>query len=354
MPKHSLFVLAAFLGLTATVGLAQPASSEPRMVAPVSQDLTFAPAAAGKSWGTSKFLTKTSKKKVHSRKTAPRASTSSVTATPQYQAWMSPEIVNAWNDGYRGQRATITVVDDFTSSRRISGDLGTGKKPLRHGEWARLKGSMLAPSSSLASHDFSSQQKVKLSRTGLNVANLSYGMFARSGTKLGRISWSAQETSLINYAKRGSAVIAKAAGNDAVAVGSATRSGNTDYLNVALVGTPSAIFVGALDRNGTKKQKARLSGYSNFAGKNKTVQGQFLSVGVRGDLSNLYGTSFAAPVVSGYAAVLGSKFKSATPSQISRRLLDTARTDTIHNYKASVHGRGQASILRALAPSRIN
>ena len=84
------------------------------------------------------------------------------------------------------------------------------------------------------------------------------------------------------------------------------------------------------------------------------MQNQFLTVGVRGDLTRLYGTSLAAPVVSGYAAVLGSKFTSATPTQITRRLLDTARTDTINGYNASVHGKGEASLTRALAPISIN
>ncbi|MGZ3217174.1 S8 family serine peptidase [Paracoccus sp. T5] len=346
MPKHSLFILAAFLGLTASLSLASPARSEPLTIGHLSWSAP--PAVTGEISG----LAKTSKKKRSSK--MPMRVSSATVAKPRYQAWMSPEIIGAWNAGYRGQRATITVVDDFTSGRRLSGDLGTGSQPLRHGEWTRLKGSMLAPSSMLASHDYSTGRRVTLSRTGLNVANLSYGMFARSGTRASQIAWSAQESSLIGFAKKGSAVIAKAAGNDGVAVGAGTRSGNTDFLNVTLVGTPSTIFVGALDRNGTRKQKARLASYSNFAGKNPAVQRQFLTVGVHGDLSNLYGTSFAAPVVSGYAAVLGSKFTSASPSQISRRLLDTARTDTIQNYKASVHGRGQASISRALAPSRIN
>jgi subtilisin family serine protease len=75
---------------------------------------------------------------------------------------------------------------------------------------------------------------------------------------------------------------------------------------------------------------------------------------VRGDLTALYGTSFAAPVVSGYAAVLGSKFTKATPTQIANRLLDSARTDTITGYDVSIHGQGEASITRALAPASIN
>jgi subtilisin family serine protease len=278
----------------------------------------------------------------------------SKTNTPQYQSWMSSEIADAWSSGFKGQGATITVVDDFSSSRFYSGNLGTGTQSLRHGEWTRLEASMVAPSAAMASHDFNSGRGVALARNGLNVANLSYGMFAKSGYSVSQIGWSAQETSLISYATNGSAVISKAAGNDAVAVGASNKAGNTDYLNLALVGTQSAIFVGALDRNGTTSQKANLAAYSNFAGTDEAVQRQFLTVGVRGDLTNLYGTSFAAPIVSGYAAVLGSKFTMATPTQIASRLLDTARTDTINGYSATIHGKGEASIARALAPTAID
>lgn len=274
-------------------------------------------------------------------------------AAPTLQPWMHADVAGAWASGFRGQGVTITVVDDFSSASVNSGNLGTGRQVLRHGEWTRLEASMIAPSSTMATHDFGSGRTVALAPKRLNVINLSYGMMARSGFSASQIRWSAQENSIITYARNGNAVIAKAAGNDAVAVGAANRSGNMDYLNLALVGTRSAIFVGALDRNGAVGNKANLASYSNFAGSNTTVQRQFLTVGVRGDLTNLYGTSFAAPVVSGYAAVLGSKFTTATPVQITNRLLDTARQDTINNYNAAIHGRGEASLSRAIAPSSI-
>lgn len=57
--------------------------------------------------------------------------------------------------------------------------------------------------------------------------------------------------------------------------------------------------------------------------------------------------------VSGYAAILGSKFTSATPTQITNQLLDTARTDTLVNYNPVTYGRGEASLSRALAPVSI-
>lgn len=268
------------------------------------------------------------------------------------QAWMSPEVKQAWNLGYKGQGVTIQVVDDFRSSSRFSGNFGTGTLTQRHGEWTRLEAGLIAPLAKIASVDFTGTGAIGLAR-GLNVLNLSYGMFAANGYSNSQIGWDNQEKSIIAYAKNGSAIVSKAAGNNAVAVGAATSQGQVDYLNRALVGAQSAIFVGALSKNGTVAAPASLASYSNYAGSDLAVQKNFLVVGVEGSKTGLYGTSFAAPIVSGYGAILGSKFKTATPTQITNQLLNTARKDTVANYSAAVHGRGEASIARALAPVSI-
>lgn len=269
------------------------------------------------------------------------------------QSWMSPEVGSAWSQGYKGSGVTITVIDDFTSSNRLSGNFGNGAQSLRHGEWTSSESKMIAPDATMKFQDFSKTTAVGLN-VGLNALNLSYGMFAPAGYTASQIGWSPRESSIISYAQNGQAVISKAAGNDAVAIGAANSAGNVDYLNLALKGTKSAIFVGALSTNGTTASKASLATYSNRAGADATVQRQFLVVGVEGSKTNLYGTSFAAPIISGYSAILGSKFTSASPTQIANQLLNTARQDTIANYSAAVHGRGEASIARALAPSTIN
>jgi subtilisin family serine protease len=274
------------------------------------------------------------------------------TSVPTVRSWMSPEIGDAWRQGFQGQGTTITVIDDFRSNRGIYGNLGLGTQLLRHGEWTRQQASMIAPSATMRAHEFTSGRRVGLAR-GFNVLNLSYGMFARAGYSANQIRWSAQESSIISYAWEGRAVVSKAAGNDAVAIGAANAAGNVDYLNLALVGGQSAIFVGALDRNGSTENQAALAWYSNYAGADPAAQRQFLAVGVTGELTGLYGTSFAAPIVSGYAAVLGSKFTRATPAQITNQLLSTARQDTIRGYNPALHGRGEASIGRALAPRAI-
>lgn len=270
---------------------------------------------------------------------------------PTLYDWMSPEIAEAWSQGFQGQGSRITVVDDFSSNWGYYGDLGTGTQLLRHGEWVMLEAEMIAPSARFEAHDFYSGRSVGLRRRHLNTLNLSYGMYAADGYS--SVRWGQQENSIISYAVNGDAVVVKAAGNDGVAVGAANQDGLVDYLNRDLIGAQSAVFVGALDRNGTTDNLAQMAWYSNIAGSNATIQEQFISVGVRGDLTGLYGTSFAAPIVSGYAAVIGSKFTSASPTQIVNQLLDTARTDTIFGYDPSVHGQGEASIARALAPVSI-
>ena len=272
------------------------------------------------------------------------------------QPWMSPEVGEAWKAGYKGQGVTIMVVDDFKSRSFITGSLTTGiTERLRHGEWTRKEANMIAPAATMRAQDFNSGTTVPLN-SGLNVLNLSYGMMASS--VYSSVGWSAQETSIINYARNGTAVISKAAGNDStstvkVAVGSPNTNGQLDFLNRDLIGSQSAIFVGALSSNGKTTAPASMASYSNVAGSNTTVQAQFLVVGVEGSKTNLYGTSFAAPIVSGYAAILGSKFKDATATKIVNQLLATARTDTIAGYNAATHGKGEASITRALAPVAI-
>lgn len=273
-------------------------------------------------------------------------------ATPQtVQSWMSPDVASAWAAGYKGKGVTITIVDDFRSTSRFSGNLGLGVQTQRHGEWTRQEASMIAPSATIKSKDFTTSSAVPL-WPGLDVLNLSYGMYAKSGYSVSQIRWSKQESSIISYATNGSAVISKAAGNDAVAVGGVTN-GRQDYLDLALIGKQSAIFVGALDANGTTSNPAELAFYSNYAGSDPMVQSHFVVVGVEGDKTGLYGTSFAAPIISGYAAILGSKFTSATPTQVTNQLLNTARQDTVLNYDAAIYGQGEASLSRALAPLSI-
>ena len=124
-----------------------------------------------------------------------------------------------------------------------------------------------------------------------------------------------------------------------------------DVLNLSLIGAEGALFVGALEGNGTVSDPASIASYSTIAGSNSAVQDMFLVAGVRDDLTGLAGTSFAAPIVTGYAAIIGDKFETATPGAVVDQLLATARTDTIAGYSLSVHGQGEACLACALSPT---
>jgi subtilisin family serine protease len=273
-------------------------------------------------------------------------------ASPPLRSWMSSEVGEAWGLGYKGQGVTITVVDDFKSKARYDGNLSGSGQFLRHGEWTSREASLVAPLATMKMHDFTLSTAVRLAR-GLNVLNLSYSMYAPAGYALSKIRWNQREKSIISHAANGSAIISKAAGNDAIAIGGANAAGDVDFLNQALKGTKASIFVGALSSNGSLADQASLASYSNMAGADPVIQQQFLVVGVAGSQTGLHGTSFAAPIVAGYGALLGSKFTKATSTQIVNQLLNTARQDTISNYSVAVHGRGEASLNRALAPVSI-
>lgn len=267
-----------------------------------------------------------------------------------FSPWMHEEVKAAWSAGYRGQGTTITVVDGY-SGRTLSGKLQDKVETRSHGGWTSWQAQLIAPQAAARSLDYNTAEDSSFGLAGgLNIINISYAYIGGAGAGSGDLPTLGQTS--VQYAQDGSAVVVKSAGNDARAIDGASN-GTKDVLAQALIGAPSAIFVGALSGNGSPENPASIAGYSNRAGNSAQVQAQFLVVGVAGDKTGLNGTSFAAPIVSGYAAILGSKFTAASPSQIARQLLDTARTDTIMGYNPQIHGQGEASIARALAPSAL-
>lgn len=267
-----------------------------------------------------------------------------------FYSWMHSEIQSAWDQGFFGQGVTIKVIDTYQGAT-YRGNQGIGEQSLTHGEWVRQQITFIAPQSGVEGIDYADHNPIFLN-SGLNVLSLSFGVPAAPNAIF---TWDAQTASIIDHAQYGRAVVVKSAGNDAgVAFAEPDASNDVDHLGRALIGAPSAIIVGALSRNGSTSVPASMASYSSVAGSDPWVQSHFLVVGVEGDITGLYGTSFATPVVSGYAAILGSKFTTATPTQIANQLLQTARQDTIANYNVATHGQGEASIANALAPQSIH
>jgi subtilisin family serine protease len=274
------------------------------------------------------------------------------TTAPQRSplSWMSSDVQAAWNSGYKGKGVTLIVVDNYAGNTTAASLDGT-LKTQTHGAWTAEQAQMIAPEASLTKVDYNLDRATGYTlANGLNVINNSYGY--NGSPSAGFFNLPAMERDTVLHAITGTAVVVVAAGNDSAVAGSLV-SGSKDVLVNQLIGTTSGIVVGALDTNGSTTAKAGLASYSNRPGSSAAAQSNFLVVGVDSSVTGLYGTSFAAPIVSGYAAILGSKFTSATPTQITRQLLNTARTDTIRGYAPSFHGKGEASLSRALAPSAL-
>jgi hypothetical protein len=169
-------------------------------------------------------------------------------------------------------------------------------------------------------------------------------------------------TSVTNISNISNAVVTKAAGND-------NLDAKYDLTSLALSGNSNIqqrlLVVGALDKNGTTSSKATIAYYSNYAGSNVAISDRFVtangtmpwnagSVTINGSNYGVSsGTSYAAPLVAGYAAILMQKFPNLDAVKTSSIILDTARYDTLSCYpscSAAIYGKGEASLSRALAP----
>jgi subtilisin family serine protease len=266
------------------------------------------------------------------------------------KCWMSGDVSAAHLLDLKGQGTYVTFVDDFDSNNTFLGNWGDGTKTLNHGGWTSSETLLVAPEATYFLQDFTVDMALSFHDVGLDVVNASYGMIGMARFYYpGALDSYATEKSIIDAAWSGEAVVSKAAGNDGIAVGGNVK-GTTDYLGNSLIGAQSVIFVGALDFNGSTSNRAPMSYYSNYAGSETNVQDHFLVVGVDYKATGLAGTSFAAPIVAGYAAILGSKFTTASETQVANQLLDTARTDTIFGYDIAIHGQGEACLSCALAP----
>lgn len=278
-----------------------------------------------------------------------------------YQSWMSTEVNDAWVAKYKGSGTKIFVVDDMAGRHGLStGNMKGITVSGSHGYWTSTEAKAIAPSASISKVDWAmplrfnkygqwSNNPFKLNVNQLNVVNASFGVYQPEGTNHDNVNFGLVLNQIKTISNSGQVLLSKSAGNDGVDMGTNTSKGVDSYA-VAVKNSPSVIFVGALETNGTVDNKATIASYSNRASSDSGFNSKYLMVGVERHKTGLAGTSFAAPIVSGYAAIVNSKFKTANPTQVANQLLNTARTDTIKDYNVNVHGRGEASLSRALAP----
>lgn len=302
-----------------------------------------------------------------------------------YYGWMHSDLPGVWDLGFTGAGQTITVIDNFDAATATLVEIDLNQDGVRelmpHGWAVNAFAQFVSPEATRVQSQYDNTATPTLG-AGLDVINLSFGLATESGDY--EADWIATgghvlEAELIRLANidttlagaEESAVIVKAAGNGGY-IGQGgeigTRVGGdffgfVDVLGYDLIGAPNVIFAGALDANGSVHKRrggtGTLASYSDHPGNNLVTQQQYLVVGVDSSQMVAAGTSFAAPIISGYAAILGDKFTDENgtapgATQVVDRLLSTARTDTIRNYDPYYHGQGEASIANAVAPDWIS
>jgi len=275
----------------------------------------------------------------------------------------SADVLAAWNAGWTGKGINTLHIDDYSQIESCT-DPSTC-----HGVTTMMITDLVAPGASHFGLDYGLAETAKTGAgvtlatpTTINVINMSF--VATSPTPY--TDFLTGVTNIVNLSVTG-AVLVKAAGNNS---GQDTYSyaGETCcYLVKGLVDNANTVtrllIVGALDKNGSVASPATIASYSNYAGATTAASDRFVvangnapyaAVNMNGStiLSGV-GTSYAAPVVAGYAAVLMSKFPNLNAINTSNIILDTARTDTLSchpNCSSAIYGRGEASLSRALAP----
>ncbi len=299
-----------------------------------------------------------------------------------------PEVIDAWNKGWTGNGVNILMEDYLTQAHGITTTILAN----RYAIGSTIYGFNVP--TGLGIYNFDGTVAAPASMVNLGVVNASYGANLRvlighaapwTNAELNAAATAFTSTSNavisrytgvtgwsnINYTN---AVITKAAGNDSIAA-------NYEPLVKALAANASIsnrlLVVGALNQAGFTSAPATITAYSNKAGTDTTVQSRFLvasgttpfltgDIAVNGiavsattstdpngvALGNV-GTSYAAPRVAGYTAIVMSKFPNLDAVKTSSIMLDTARYDTLScnpNCDPAIYGKGEASLARALAP----
>jgi hypothetical protein len=283
------------------------------------------------------------------------------------------DVLNAWSQGWTGLGSNILIIDSFGSNinSKTDGD--------DHGIVVSAIAKTTAINATVLSLDWGFAGPIKeilstpKSNKKLHAINLSFDyIYDTDQTRAyaADIVQRLNSGNLLAYTGFSSsdAVFIKAAGNDSKDL---TQRGGVTALSAELINNSNTIsktlLVGALDKDGTVSNRANIASYSNRPGADVRYQKRFLLANgntifgndfaidrlVLNGSSNDKGTSYAAPRVAAYAAILRQKYPNLNAEKSSSILLDTARTDTLWCHPTclpSVIGKGEASLSRALAP----
>lgn len=311
----------------------------------------------------------------------------------------SPEVIDAWNQGWTGSGKNILIWDDISDTAASEHPVSVETIAQRYAWGSTFYGmSYQTTIPNVLTLDGGIYNDIP--NISINIVNMSYGAdlsgffiknptytpFSQTGLLAARnsyqLSYSNRATLLTNTNYKGlsnlaggfdlsDAVLVKAAGNDNI---DAEYEPLNYWISQNSNDVMRLLIVGALNDIGQVGARAYIASYSNKAGTDPTIQSRFLVESGKSvfsfALSDYYngqqllsgdGTSYAAPRVAGYAAIVRQKFPNLTGANTADILLTTARYDTLTCYQGSsagptggcdkaIYGQGEASLSRALAP----
>jgi hypothetical protein len=282
----------------------------------------------------------------------------------------SEDVLAAWNNGWTGFGKNILTVDTYKNAANCN-PFSSDNLSNCHGiTTALISGPTTAIGATPYLLDWSGTASIRnfngtvATPVSMNVVNLSYTYLGADAQFYSNITTSFLESNYQGF-DLSNAVITKAAGNTSV-------TSNNDVFSKTLADNSNTaarlLIVGAVDGNGSPSSRVDIAAYSNTAGTYAPVANRFVlangnapwatgGVYMNGwaidGASNNNGTSYAAPLVAGYAAIIQQKFPGLNAANTSNIILDTARYDTLTCYPScdtSIYGKGEASLSRALAP----
>jgi hypothetical protein len=302
------------------------------------------------------------------------------------------EVIEAWKAGWTGKNVNVLIEDSLSDKHGVI----TGLLAYRYAPGANFYGLNFVGNPYATNVFFNQLNGDQSGSYGnnikLGVVNQSYtanlpDLIKRSQSSFSpwttiellqaRTNYAGYSVSTINRMKDAGvsgqltkfnfsdAVITKAAGNDRIL---SEQEPLNWFLSKDSNINPRLLIVGALNQAGSLSAPAEIASYSNTAGIDPDVSSRFLmasgttpffsgQVAINGNnVSQSDGTSFAAPRIAGYVAIVRSKFPNLNASQTASIMLDTARYDTLACSKTAagcdkaIYGKGEASLSRALAP----
>ena len=302
------------------------------------------------------------------------------------------EVIEAWKAGWTGKNVNVLIEDSLSDKHGVI----TGLLAYRYAPGANFYGLDFVANPYATNVFFNQLNSDQTGSYGnnikLGVVNQSYtanlpDLIKRSQSSFSpwttiellqaRTNYAGYSVSTINRMKDAGvsgqltkfnfsdAVITKAAGNDRIL---SEQEPLNWFLSKDSNINPRLLIVGALNQAGSLSAPAEIASYSNTAGIDPDVSSRFLmasgttpfysgQVAINGNNVNQSdGTSFAAPRIAGYVAIVRSKFPNLNASQTASIMLDTARYDTLACSKSAtgcdkaIYGKGEASLSRALAP----